>query len=194
MSTYLCGSLSNDEYVVELLRAATMQGDQDARVRVQECLGDVVRGWLHSHPNIEASCCPGNEEYYVAMAFDLFWQVTIDQQIEFNALSTGLHYLRASLNGAILDRLRASSRPKAAPLRQTGSSEDPLMEDTTTSAEFWELLQSGLFNEREKRLAYLLFHCGKGPREIVRCSQEFSEIYEIYHLRHNIMERLLCAL
>jgi hypothetical protein len=59
--------------------------------------------------------------------------------------------------------------------------------------EIWELLQSGLFNEREKRLAYLLFHCGKGPREIIRCTQEFSDIFEIYHLRHYIMERL-CAM
>ena len=45
---------------------------------------------------------------------------------------------------------------------------------------------------REQRLAYLLYHCGLKPREIVRfCPQEWSDIQEIYHLRRNLMERLL---
>ena len=192
MSTYLCGSPSNDEYVVELLRRAVVQGDQDAWVGVQQCLGEVVRRWLRRHPNREAACRLNSEENYVAVAFERFWQVTIDQQIEFSTLATALHYLRMSLNGAILDRLRASSRPKEVPLPQPGSSEEPLMEDATSGAEVWELLQSMLLNVREQRLAYLLFHCGLKPGEIVHCcSREFSDMCEIYRLRRNIMERLL---
>jgi hypothetical protein len=46
--------------------------------------------------------------------------------------------------------------------------------------------------EREQRLAFLLFHCGLDPREIVRfCPQEWNSVQEIYRLRHNILERLL---
>jgi hypothetical protein len=46
-------------------------------------------------------------------------------------------------------------------------------------------------NERERRLVYLLYHCGLKPREIVRfCPQEWSEVQEIYRLRRNIIERL----
>ena len=49
-----------------------------------------------------------------------------------------------------------------------------------------------LSDEREKRLAYLLFHCGLKPREIIRfCPQEWSDVHEIYRLRRNIMARLL---
>ena len=49
-----------------------------------------------------------------------------------------------------------------------------------------------LSNPREQRVAYLLFHCGLKPREIVRlCPQEWRSTEEIYALRHTIMERLL---
>ena len=47
-------------------------------------------------------------------------------------------------------------------------------------------------NKRERRLAYLLYHCGLKPREIVRfCPQEWSDVREIYRLRRNILERFL---
>ena len=56
---------------------------------------------------------------------------------------------------------------------------------------FWESIQSLLSDERERRLAYLLYHCGLKPRDIVRrCSQEFPDVQEIYRLNANIVERL----
>jgi hypothetical protein len=61
------------------------------------------------------------------------------------------------------------------------------------SWEVWNTLKTILPNPSEQRVAYLLFHCGLKPREIVRfCPQEFSDVQEIYRLRYNIMERLLC--
>ena len=46
-------------------------------------------------------------------------------------------------------------------------------------------------DEREQRLAYLLFHCGLKPREIIHyCPQEFSSVQEIYRLHRNIIDRL----
>ncbi len=60
------------------------------------------------------------------------------------------------------------------------------------SSEVWEVLQTMLSNEREQRLAYLLFYCGLKSREIVRfCPQEFRDVQEIYRTRRSIMERLL---
>ena len=175
MSTFLCGSPSNDEHVVELLRCALVRGDQEARVRVQLCLGEVVRGWFGRHPNREALCRLDSEENYVAVTFERFWQVTNDQQIEFSTIATALHYLRVSLNGAILDRMRASSGPKEVPSPQPGSPGEPLMEDVTPNAEVWELLRSMLLNVREQRLAYLLFHCGRGRLSTV--ARRSSVIY-----------------
>ena len=66
------------------------------------------------------------------------------------------------------------------------------MEDQLDSKATWELLQTLLPSARERRLAYLLYHCGLGPQGIVQCcSQEWSDIQEIYRLRRRIVERLL---
>ncbi len=192
MSAYQCSNPSNDEYVVEVLRRARMHADQNARIEVHQCLDGVVRGWLYRHPNREALCQLDNTENYIGAAFERFWQVTIDQQIDFNTLTTALQYLLASLNGAILDRLRASSRPKEVPLPLPTFPGEPLPKDMTSSIEVWERLQRELLNVREQRLAYLLFHRGFKPREIVHCCpQEFSDVCEIYSLRRTIIERFL---
>jgi DNA-directed RNA polymerase specialized sigma24 family protein len=152
-----------------------------------------VRGWFHRHPHREVLCRLDKEENFVDAAFERFWRATIDQRIEFNTLDTALHYLRVILNGTILDKLRASSRPKEVSLPWPGFPGEPLNEDATSSAEVWESVQTEPLNVREQRLAYLLFHCGFKPGEIVHCcSQEFSDVCEIYRLRRNIIERMLC--
>ena len=79
MSTYDYGSPSNDENVVEVLRRAIVEGEQDARLLLQQYLGDVVRGWLHQHPHRETAYYLGNEEYYVAATFERFWQLAFNR-------------------------------------------------------------------------------------------------------------------
>ena len=66
------------------------------------------------------------------------------------------------------------------------------MEDSHEAGEVWEAIRGLLPDEREQRVAYLLYHCGLKPREIVSfCPQEFSEVREVYRLRRNIVHRLL---
>jgi hypothetical protein len=66
------------------------------------------------------------------------------------------------------------------------------VEDSTDSSEVWDLLKTILSNAREQRLAYLLFHCGLKPREIVHfCPKEFNDVREVYCLRRTIMERVV---
>ena len=192
IQAYRRGEPSNEAYGLELLRRAIMQGDQVAWAGVQQCLGEMVRGWLRCHSSRETACCWESEENYVALAFERFWQATAQQRVAFETFAGALAYLRASLHGAILDTLRAYSRPKEVPLPEAGEPGEPYGEDQTDSSELWEILQTMLPNARELRLAYLLYHCGLKPREIVRfCPQEWSDIQEIYRLRRNIMERLL---
>jgi hypothetical protein len=153
----------------------------------------VVRGWLHHHPSREAASRLESEENYVAQAFERFWQATtLTHQVEFRTLAAALQCLRASLNGAILDTLRAYSRPREVSLPGPGEPGEPKVEDKTDGSEVWEILKALLPNVHEQRVAYLLFHCGLKPREIVRfCPQEFGDIREIYRLRRNILERRL---
>jgi len=161
---------------------------------MQQCFGGLVRGWLRRHPKREVACRLESEEHYVAQAFERFWQaIAYIQRVKFSTLAAALQYLRASLNGAILDMLRAYARPREVSRSVPGEPCEPLVEDSTENSEVWEILHMILSNPRERRLAYLLFHCGLKPREIVRfCPQEWSGVQEIYRLRRTIMERLLC--
>jgi len=190
LSTYRRGEPCNETYGLELLRRATVQGDPEAWTWVHHCFSEMVRGWLYRHPSKETACSLESEENYVTQAFERFWQATtVSQTVEFSRLAAALQYLRASLNGAILDTLRAYLRPREVSLPESGELQE---EDHTDSTEVWDILQTMLPNRHERRLAYLLFHCGLKPREIVRfCPQEFRDVHEIYRLRHNIMERLL---
>jgi hypothetical protein len=190
LNNYRRGEPCTDTYGVELIRRATVQGDQEAWTWVQYCFGGVVLNWLRCHPKRAHACRLESEERYVAQAFERFWQATASKQrVEFSTLAAALQYLRASLNGAILDTLWAYARPREVSLPEPG---EPQVEDVTSSSEVWEILKTMLPDGREQRLAYLLFHCGLGPREIVRfCPQEWSDVQEIHCLRRNIMERLL---
>jgi len=192
MSTYDCGNSSNNEYVVDALRRAIVEGEQDARLCLQQYLGDVVLGWLRQHPRRETAYYLGNEEYYIAATFERFWQLACNRQFEFSTSDSVMPYLHLSLNGVILDVLRTSSRPKEVQLPQPDFLRKQQMEDENSCHGVWERLQKDLLNVHEQRLAYLLFHCGLKPREIMHhCSQEFYDGCEINRLRLLIMGRLL---
>ncbi len=193
LGNYRRGEPCTDTYGLELLRRAIKQSDQEAWAGVQHCFGGMVRGWLRRHPQREVACRLESEENYVAQTFERFWQATaFNQRVEFSTLAAALQYLRASLNGAMLDMLRAYARPREVSLPGPGEPGEPLVEDSSDHSEVWDILHMILSDPREQRLAYLLFHCGLKPREIVRfCSQEWGDVQEIYRLRRNIMERLL---
>lgn len=63
---------------------------------------------------------------------------------------------------------------------------------STTVSEFWEVLEKMPLDNREQRLAYLLFHCGLGPKDIISAFPEESYgMHEISVLRCTIIEQLL---
>ena len=187
LDTYRQGEPCTDAYGLELLHRASIQNDQDARAWVQYCFGGLVRGWLYRHPKREMACRLESEEYYVAQTFEHFWQANaLNQRGKFSTLDGALQYLRASLNGAVLDRLRVSRRPGEV------SSSWPDGEVCPERGVVWARLQAELTNKRELRLAYLLYHCGLSPAEIVRASQrEWNDVHEVARLRRSILVRLL---
>jgi DNA-directed RNA polymerase specialized sigma24 family protein len=189
---YRRGEPCTEAYGLELLRRATIQDNQEAWAWVQHCFREMVQGWQRHHPKREVAYHLESEENYVAQTFERFWQATaFNQRVEFSTLAAALQYLRASLNGAILDMLRAYVRQREVSLPEPGEPGELLVEDNVDNTEDWEILHMMLSNPREQRLAYLLFHCGLGPREIVRfCPQEWSDVQEIYRLRRTIVVRL----
>jgi hypothetical protein len=95
-------------------------------------------------------------------------------------------FLRVSLNGAVLETLRDSKRPGAVSSIWLDG------EGRTVRNELWAKLQTQLPNRREHRLAYLLYHCGLEPAEIVRsCPQEWGNVQEVARLRRKIFMQLM---
>jgi hypothetical protein len=190
---YRRGEPCDESYGLELFRRATVEGDAEAWACVQRCFSDTVLAWLRRHPSRATACCLESEANYVALAFERFWQaITLSQQVAFRTLAAALRYLRASLHGAILDTLRANSRLKEVALPEPGEPGEPFLEEQAEASELWDVLQGMLPSRRERQLAYLLYHCGLKPRQIVRfCPQEWHDVQEIYHLRRSILERLM---
>ena len=90
-----------------------------------------------------------------------------------------------------MDTLRSHLRSREVPFPESGCSQEPTAEESIDVRSIWNSLQSLLPEERERRLAYLLYYCGLKPRDIViHCSREFDDVKEIYRLNHNIVERL----
>jgi hypothetical protein len=187
------GDPTNARFSFELLHRATWQGNQEAREAWQRCFSGILRGWLHRHPRKEEVGRFDSEEHYLAQGFECFWQAIADQQqLEFLQLSTVLRYLQACLNGVLLDSLRTKVRPKGIPLQEPAHSEEQPGEDHPGDHQLWERIQRLFPDVRERRVAYLLFHCHLSPRAIFCFApQEFRDVQEICLLRRHILERIL---
>ena len=175
---------------LELFHRASTHGDLQAWAAFQQSLEETVLTWFHDHPASEAACRLQSERHFVAQAFEQFWHIVVQRQVDCcETFSEVLVYLRASLNGAILETLRTSIWPGAV------SSPWPDGEDSLDRSEVWDQLQAKLSDQREQRLAYLLYHCGLEPAEIVRYRpQEWSDIHEVTRLRRIIFMRLMKGL
>ena len=177
---------------LKLLRRAMAHGDPEAWAGFQQCLEETILTWLHEHPGGEAARRGLCEKDVVAQAFERFRQGAVGGQTACETLTEVLVALHVHLHGVILERLRLLSRPQAVSRLVSALTAEPCVEDQLDGHEIWELLQTLLPSARERRLAYLLYHCGLGPQEIVQCcSQEWTDVQEISRLRRDIVERLL---
>ena len=187
------GDPTHAQFSFELLRHATSQDNQEARQAWQRCFSGIVYGWLHRHPRTEEVRSFDSEEHYLAQAFERFWQAMAERrQLECTALSTALKCLQASLQGVLLDTLRAHAGPRRiAPLKSPNAGVLHRKDDMN-ARQWWECMQQLFPDVREQRVAYLLFHCNLSPQDIFCFApQEFRDVQEIRHLRLHILERIL---
>lgn len=179
----------DDRYGLELLRYALVQQTDEARLVLQQYFGETMLAWIDSHPHRDVALLRNSVENYIARTFARFWNAVHDQRIEFPTLPAALCYLRATLNGIIMDTLR--SRSRETPFLVSEYSQELTAEETIDSRSTWNSIESLLPDQRERRLAYLLYCCGLKPRDIVKhCPEEFGDVKEIYRLNYHIIEKL----
>jgi hypothetical protein len=192
ISNVYSGDSSTDEYRMELLQQATFQDDSEIWERVQQCLRETVRGWMELHPSRTVAASLDSEENYVARAIAKLYETTDCKRLRFSQHSDVLKYLQASLNGVILDSLRSyyAQLREIAPPPSSETPESAAVQ--SDNGEVWEILSKLLPDVRKRRMAYLLFHCGLGPKDIVHTFPgEFHDVREIALLRYTIIGRML---
>jgi hypothetical protein len=183
---YRQGNFSSDEACVRLLRLATKQYDSPAWEALESCFEETLLDWIQRHPKRGEIRRMHKDEHYCARAFAEFRRLALEQAMEFTTLAATLRYLFVCLNKVLLDALRTATRP-APPQEMLFNTEK-----NTTNEALQEIMVRHFPGAREQRLAYLLFHCGLAPKEIVRtCPNEFSDLQEIYAMRQAMMIHLL---
>ncbi len=192
LQKYRRGEPSNEHYSLELLHRALIQQDVLAWEGVQQCFTQLMYQWLYCHSLYKMACRFESDENYIAQGFARFWQETIgNQNITFLSLGSALKYLHVSLHAIIIDTLRTYSRSTIVALPADDEPGTLACEDEYDTSDLWQIIGHLLVDERQYRVAYLLYHCGLKPREIVQfCGQEFDDVQEIYRLRRNIIDRL----
>lgn len=180
---------NNDQYCLEIFRRALVRRDEHAWNILTQRFSGTITAWLRRHPNREAACRLHSEENYVALTMEKLWLGTVrNTSLEFDSLAAALKFMRCTLNSVVIDALRGQAREAAIP---EAGFDEPAAPDYDSGEEFWEIIKSLIPDAREQRLAYLLYHCGLKPRQIVQfCPQEFSNVQEIFRMTRNILDRL----
>ena len=185
---------NDDRYCLEIFRRAVVQRNREAWNILYTQFYESVCLWFRRHPYREAALRYETEKNYVDDTFKRFWQWSSKQQgLEFSSLAAVLKALHLCLNSSILDTLRTYARSKEEPIPENGQADSGLFqaEDSYNQDDWWPIIASILANPRERRVIYLLYHCGLKPREIIqRCPGEFADEQEIYRLTRNGLERL----
>jgi hypothetical protein len=170
---------------LQLLSLARLHNDEQLWSALERCFTPVVRAWLRRHPNYEEACRVKAERRYVVLALAKFRHEVVAQAMVFPTLSAGLRYLLVCMNGVLLDTLRSVAWFEKIKHHEL------LIPDASLEAMDPALLQQQLStNEREQRLAYLLFYCGLKPHEIIDlCPSEFTDFQEIYQLLSSLFKQ-----
>lgn len=180
---------SDDQFCLEIFRRALVLRDEQAWHTLAQRFRRTILGWLRRHPYREAAYRLHSEDDYVALTIERLWSVTVrNQSLEFQKLAGALKFMHACLNSVIIDGLRAQIKEAALPATGLLELISPV---TDEGKEFWEAIKSMLPDQREQRLAYLLFYCNLKPRQVVEfCPDEFSDTQQIFTMKRNILDRL----
>ena len=185
------GETHDDQCWGEVLRRARVQRDEAACDVIEDHLAQIIRGWLACHPKQELACRLESEASYVTRTCERFWQAVVQQEQALDRLEMALQYVRACLNSVILDTLRAHAYTTLIPFPRPARAGEKDHEDAQAS---WERIRGMLPTEREQRVAYLLFHCGLPPEDIVRLyPQEVGDWQDICRVRRVVIGGLLAS-
>jgi hypothetical protein len=180
---YQRGDCVEDSSTLQMLSLARLHNnDQTWRV-IEQCFASLALFCIRRHPRYEEACRVKTERRYLVLTLNRFRHGLIEQDVTFSSFAAVVRYLLVCVNSVLFDTLRS-----AVWLEKINQHELLISDNATNQQADAVLLLQLLPNEREQRLAYLLFHCGLSPRDIVQtCPSEFADLEEIYQLRCALM-------
>lgn len=193
MSKFRRKEQCNDHYCLEIFHRALVGHDEAAWEVLYVNFSEYVHMWFRRHQHRDAALRHDSEQSYVDDTFKRFWQWADKQELAFTTLASAITSLHLCLNSAIMDTLRAYSRPKEEPLADIVLLDGPKLvaEDVYHEDDWWPIIVDILKNEREQRVIFLLYHSGLKPKAIMQqCPGEFASEHEIYRVTRNALDRL----
>jgi hypothetical protein len=186
INRYQRGDSVEDSSTLQMLSLARLHNDEQTWRVIEQCFAPLALSWIRRHPRYEEACRVKTERRYLMLTLNRFKHGLVEQNLTFSSLAGVVRYVQVCVNSVLLDTVRS-----AAWLEKINQHELLISTNGTDQCADAALLQRLLSDEREQRLAYLLFHCGLSPREIVQtCPSEFADLEEIYQLRRSLMAHL----
>jgi len=185
-------------YCLELFRRAIVEHSEKAWKLIYIQYRPLVVGWTARHPAF--GDCGEEVQFFVNRAFERMWSALSPVKFgRFPNLKSVLRYLQMCVNSVIIDHVRKAtlvqvSIDEVGPIVEEAahlqhSSPQPL--DMVHRQEFWQVVQSRLNNEQERKVVYGSFLLGLKPREVCAQYQDiFADVREVYRVKENVLGRL----
>jgi hypothetical protein len=186
-------ALDEEQDGLMLFNRAVEYNDPVAWQCLHERYSGIMCYWLGQWVSHNEKYCLESKENYIALAFERFWYAaSYKRRVRFETLAGALDYLRASLRSVAIDVLRTRRREDVLSVQQDDWARVSVEEDEEETYELWEEITKILPDERELRIAHLIFRCNLKPRQIVQLfPREFDNVQELYRVRKKIFDRFV---
>jgi DNA-directed RNA polymerase specialized sigma24 family protein len=158
-----------------------------------------VRAWVRQHPCWPALRHQWDDDQWVILAFERFWQaMRADRLAHFPTLASLLAYLKMCVHSALVDEARSlrASRSEALPEEGYDGGRDETTDvgalalERLAARELWHAIAETLSPD-EQLVIVLSFAAGHKPREIARRhADRFVSVAQVYYLKRNALDRL----
>jgi hypothetical protein len=185
-------------YCYELFRRAAAERDGHAWELIYAQYQALVSRWVERHPMFSAA--DEDTQFFVNRAFEKMWAVLTPEKFErFPDFRGLMRYFQMCVHSTVIDYLRQKeetlrledTQEAVVPSEEPEAHVERSVLGRDHRRRFWQLVDSRLQNEKEKKLVYGIFVLDLKPRELeVEFRGVFRDIQEIYRIKENVMDRL----
>jgi DNA-directed RNA polymerase specialized sigma24 family protein len=191
---YLRREPSRDDFCLELLRRAIVDGDQAAWGAILTQYRGMVLSWLRK--GYGTAMGDEDDDHWVNRTFERFWQAVGPQRFaDFPSLANLLQYLKQCAITALLDDARQRARERlderASAAALPAADPEPVALGRLAQRDLWALVIAETQDDAERLVAHESFVLTLKPGEIQeRHPDHFATTADVYRVKRNLLDRL----